>query len=193
AAPGMQAAQVAAPWVTGADGTFRASPASPGRVRVVVRHPQYVEAQSELVTLAPGGEAHVELVMHEGGALEGRVLDANGRPVEGARVVVSATRGSLERTTRTASDGTFVFVALPEAVLVSASASDGDTPDVRTTVAIPEGGRKEMTIALPEPRDALPIAVVDASGWPVEAAQVSASSLAAGGGLWAPPFPPAHG
>jgi protocatechuate 3,4-dioxygenase beta subunit len=199
-APGMgavvgaaQGAEAALPWVTAADGTFRASPASPGRVRVVVRHPQYVEAQSDLVTLAPGGEAHVDLVMHEGGALEGRVLDANGRPVEGARVVVSATRGSLERTTRTASDGTFVFVALPEAVLVSASASDGDTPDVRTTVAIPEGGRKEMTIALPEPRDALPIAVVDASGWPVEAAQVSASSLSPESVLRTTAFTDAHG
>ena len=193
AAPGMQAAQVAAPWVTGADGTFRASPASPGRVGVVVRHPQYVEAQSELVTLAPGGEAHVEVVMHEGGALEGRVVDARGRPIESARVVVSATRGSLERSTRTASDGSFVFVALPEAVLVSASASDGDTPDVRTTVAVPEGGRKELTIALPEARDALPVAVVDASGWPVEAAQVSASSLSPESVLRTTAFTDGHG
>src|ERR1019366_7474087 len=193
AAPGMQAAQVAAPWVTGADGTFRASPASPGRVGVVVRHPQYVEAQSELVTLAPGGEAHVEVGMHEGGALEGRVVDARGRPIESARVVVSATRGSLERSTRTASDGSFVFVALPEAVLVSASASDGDTPDVRTTVAVPEGGRKELTIALPEARDALPVAVVDASGWPVEAAQVSASSLSPESVLRTTAFTDGHG
>ena len=76
------------PWVTRADGTFRASPASPGRVRAIVRHPQYVEAQSDLVTLSPGGEAHVDVVMHEGGTLEGRVLDARDRPVEGARVVV---------------------------------------------------------------------------------------------------------
>jgi hypothetical protein len=190
---GSPPAEATPPWVTRADGTYRASPASPGRVRIVVRHPQYVEAQSDLVTLAPGGEARVDVVMHEGGALEGRVVDARGRPVEGARVVVSATRGSLERTTRTAGDGTFVFVALPEAVLVSASASDGDTPDVRTTVAVPEGGRRELTIALPEARDALPIAVVDASGWPVEAAQVSASSLSPESFLRTTAFTDAHG
>ncbi|HXN34172.1 MAG TPA: hypothetical protein VN894_20060, partial [Polyangiaceae bacterium] len=82
------------PWVTRADGTFRASPASPGRLRAIVRHPQFVEAQSEPVTLAPGGEVEVEIVMHGGGALEGRVVDAHNRPVE-ARVSVSATRGTL--------------------------------------------------------------------------------------------------
>jgi hypothetical protein len=86
-------------------GTFRAAPASPGRVRAIVRHPQYVEAESEVVTLPPGGEAHVEVVMRQGGALEGRVLDARDRPVRGARVVVSAVRGTLERTTRTGRDG----------------------------------------------------------------------------------------
>jgi hypothetical protein len=61
--PGRSARGVAEPlyepWVTRSDGTFRATPASPGRVRAVVRHPQYVEAQSDLVTLAPGGEVHV--------------------------------------------------------------------------------------------------------------------------------------
>ena len=42
------------PWVTGQDGTFRATPASPGRVRAIVRSAAYVEAQSEIVTLSPG-------------------------------------------------------------------------------------------------------------------------------------------
>jgi hypothetical protein len=168
------------PWVTRSDGTFRAAPASPGRIRAVVRHPQFVEAQSELVTLAPGGEANVDIVMHGGGSLEGRVLDARDRPVEGARIVVSALRGSLERTTRTASDGSFAFASLPEAVSVTAGvdASD-DQPDVRMTLEVPEGGRKDVTIHLPEPRGALAVSVVDDRHRAVAAAQVSASSLAA--------------
>src|SRR5690606_38150776 len=46
-------------WVTGFDGTFSASPVPPGRVRALVRHPEYVEGVSRPVTLAPGGEARV--------------------------------------------------------------------------------------------------------------------------------------
>jgi len=170
----------AEPWVTRADGTFRASPASPGRVRAIVRHPQFVEAQSDLVTLLPGGEANVDVVMHEGGTLEGRVVDARDRPVEGARVLVAATRGSFERSTRTASDGTFAFASLPAEITLTAGVDDDDNqPDVRMTASIPEGGKKEVTVRLPEAREPLAVTVVDEHDRPVDFAQVSASSLAA--------------
>lgn len=169
---------LAEPWVTRADGTFRASPASPGRVRAVIRHPQFVEAQSDVVTLLPGGEAHVDVVMHEGGTLEGRVVDAHDRPVSGARIVVSAVRGTLERATRSGTDGTFAFASLPDEVSLTAGVdADDEQPDVRMTVTIPEGGKKEVTVRLPEPREALAVTVVDERDWPVDAAQVSASSL----------------
>jgi hypothetical protein len=172
-------ASLAEPWVSRDDGTFRAAPASPGRVRVVVHHPQYVEAQSDVVDLAPGGEAHVDVVMHAGGTLEGRVLDAHDRPVAGARVAVSATHGSLERNTHTSSDGTFAFAAMPDEVVVTASVDDDDTqPDGRMVVAVPEGDRKEIVLHLPEARDPLSVTVTDPRGRSVEAAQVSASSLA---------------
>ncbi|HEX3343286.1 MAG TPA: carboxypeptidase regulatory-like domain-containing protein, partial [Polyangiaceae bacterium] len=52
-------------------------------------------------------------------------------------------------------------------------------PDVRMTVRIPEGGKKEVTVHLPEPREALAVTVVDDRDRPVDAAQVSASSLSA--------------
>ena len=180
APPSTPARSVEEPWVTHADGTFRVGPASPGRVRAIVRHPQFVEAQSDLVTLLPGGEAHVDVVLHEGGTLEGRVLDAHDRPVEGARVVVSATHGTLERSTRSASDGTFAFAALPDEVSLTAGVDEDDAqPDVRTTVRIPEGGKKELVVHLPEPREALAVTVVDDRDRPVDAAQISASSLTA--------------
>jgi S1-C subfamily serine protease len=184
------------PWVTRADGTFRVSPASPGRVRVIVRHPEYVEAQSDLMMLAPGGEANVDVVLRQGGALEGRVLDAHDRPVEGARMLVTAVDGALERSTHTASDGTFAFVALPDAVLLTATVTvggDADAPDARMAVAIPEGGRKEVTVTLPEPREALPVTIVDEHGWPVDAAQVTASALSPDAWLRTTSFTDKHG
>ena len=177
---GAQPVPLSEPWVTRADGTFSASPASPGRVRAIVHHPQYIEAQSDIVTLLPGGEAHVDVVMHEGGTLEGRVLDANERPVEGARVVVAATRGTLDRATRSANDGTFAFASLPEEVSLTAGIdADEEQGDVRVVVSIPEGGKKEITVHLPEPREPLEVTVVDDRDRGVDAAQVSASSLSA--------------
>ncbi len=186
-APGGQ------PWVTREDGTFEASPVTPGRIRAVVRHPQYVEAESDVVTLAPGGEQRVDVTMHAGGSLEGRVLDARDRPVEGARVTVSATRGSLERSTRTASDGSFAFASLPDAVSLSAGAGEDLQPQVRLAIGVPEGGRREVTIHLPEARGALPVTVVDERGWGVDTAQVGVASLSAGAPLRVTAFTDAKG
>jgi hypothetical protein len=188
AMPAEPAGGGAEPWVTRDDGTFRASPASPGRVRAFVRHPQYVEAQSDVVTLVPGGEAQVRVVMHRGGSLEGRVLDSDDRPVSSTRVFVSATHGTLERMTRTASDGTFAFAALPESVILTTSSDDDETPDARTSVEIPEGGRREVTVRLPAPRSPLVVTVVDDRGAGVSAAQVSARSLSVDAPLRATAF-----
>jgi hypothetical protein len=79
--------------------------------------------------------------------------------------------------TRTASDGTFAFAALPESVILTTSSDDDETPDVRTTFEIPEGGRREVTVRLPAPRRPLVVTVVDERGGGVSAAQVSARSL----------------
>jgi hypothetical protein len=191
----MRAAGVPAePWVTRGDGTFRAAPASPGRVRAIVHHPQYVEALSEVVTLASGGEAHLEIVMHAGGTLDGRVLDSHDRPVAGARVVVSATHGSLERSTLSASDGTFAFAAMPDSLMLTATAGDNDEQtDVQMGVLIPEGGHKEVTIHLSEPHEPLEVTVVDDGGWPVDAAQVTAGSLSTRTPLRVTAFTDGHG
>lgn len=182
------------PWVTRNDGTFVAKPVSPGRVRALVRHPQYVEAQSEIVTLQAGGEAEVTVTLHGGGSLDGRVVDASGRGVAGVRVLVSAERGSFERSATTATDGTFVFVAVPDRVLVAVVRGD-DTGDVavRVPVLIPDGGRKTVTLTLPPDRPALGVRVTDDRGYPVDAAELSASSLDPGAPLRSTAFTDARG
>jgi protocatechuate 3,4-dioxygenase beta subunit len=166
------------PWVTKRDGTFRCTPATPGRIRALVRHPQYVEAVSDVVTLNAGGEATVTVVMSAGGALEGRVLDHRGHAVSGARVSIAATRGTLERSARTASDGTFAFASVPESITVSVSSEEDPTQiAARQLVQVPDGGKKEITITLPAPRDPVDVRVRDDRGYPLDAAQVTAHSL----------------
>ena len=179
------------PWVTRADGSFRIGPVSPGRVRALVRHPQFVEASSDIVTLAPGRGAHVDIVMHAGGSLEGRVEDRAGHGVAGVRVVVAAVRGSTSKSTRTSSDGTFAFSALPDTVTLTATAEDGGA--ARTTVTVAEGSTREVTLTLPEARLALGARVTDDRGYPVDAAQITVASLDPPSPLRVTAFTNAHG
>ncbi len=166
------------PWVTKDDGTYRASPASPGRIRVVVRHPEYLETVSDVLKLAPGGTAQVDLVLKEGGSLEGRVVDAGGRPVAGANVTLAASRGSLERSMSSASDGTFAFAAVPEEVVVTAAVGeDSDGRIAQATAEVPHGGKATVTLTLADPRPPLSVHVSDDRGYPVGAAQISVGSV----------------
>ena len=166
------------PWVSGRDGMFKATPIPPGRVRALVHHPQYVEAMSDVVTLVSEKESRVDVVLSRGGSLEGRVVDTRGRQVAGAHVTALATRGSLERVTRSGSDGSFAFAALPEAVTILVS-RDEDIAQVavRIEVTIPEGGKKSIELSLPEARPSLAVKVTGDRGAGIDAAQISAVSL----------------
>ncbi|HEY1959851.1 MAG TPA: carboxypeptidase regulatory-like domain-containing protein [Polyangiaceae bacterium] len=173
-----QASPRAEPWVTSSDGTFRASPATPGRVRALVRHPEYVEAWSELVTIPAGGEAHVEVVLRGGGSVEGRLVDARGDPVSGARIELLATHGTLQRDTRSASDGTFAFASVPHDVSLDVyETEDATAPALRATTTVADGERRELTLTLPAARDPVDVAVRDDRGYAVASAQVSMTSL----------------
>jgi protocatechuate 3,4-dioxygenase beta subunit len=166
------------PWVTRFDGTFRVRPVTPGRVRALVRHPAYVEGLSEAVTLAPGGEAHVEVTLYAGGSLEGRVVDENKRPVGGARIDLVALHGTLERSTVSADDGSFAFAAVPSEVALSVSRPDEmASVALREEVRVAEGEKKRIELVLPALRGSVQVRVRDARGAPVETAQVSIASL----------------
>ncbi|WP_437674965.1 carboxypeptidase regulatory-like domain-containing protein [Sorangium sp. So ce131] len=166
------------PWVTRGDGTFRAEPITPGRVHAIVRHPEYVETISETVTLQPGGEAHVRVVMRQGGLLEGRVLEEDRKPVAGARVELAATAGSLERVTYSADDGTFAFAAVPDEVLLSVARPESPADVVaRLVVEVPERERKEIEVVLPKVRETVAIHVADDRGYPLDRVEIRVLSL----------------
>jgi len=172
------AAREAEPWVTLSNGTFRLAVLPPGRLRVLARHPSYVEAMSEAVTVAPGAEATVRVTLRGGASLEGRVVDALGRPVAGARLEIMATYGTLQRTMVTAGDGTFGFAAVPSDITLTVTRPGSDTaPVVRKELSLREASRNEITLTLPSARDAVNLRVVDERGAGLGAAQVSVTSL----------------
>lgn len=166
------------PWLSGGDGTFSLQPVTPGRVRIVARHPNYVEAISEAVQLVPGATQELVLVMRQGGALEGRVVEANGAPVASVRVEVAAMEGSLERITYTADDGTFAFAALPHEVLLSVSRAN--TPEHiidQRGVRVAADEITEIEIELPEQREEVALRIVDERGYPIDRVQIAVQSL----------------
>jgi protocatechuate 3,4-dioxygenase beta subunit len=177
--PGAQALPPAPePWVTRSDGTFRAFPVPPGRVRAIARHPAYVEAESETVALAPAGEAAVHVVLHAGGTLEGRVLDSRRDPVGGARIELAAVHGSLERTTTSAQDGTFAFASVPAEISLSVSRPDAvDDVALRATLGVAEGERKEVELVLPEAREPMRVRVLGERAEPLALVQLVVLSL----------------
>jgi hypothetical protein len=143
-----------------------------------VRHPAYVEGASELVSLAPGGEAEVRVVLSQGGTLLGRVLDDRGDPVADAEVEIVGQRGSMVRVTLTANDGSFEFAAVPDEIIVSVTRrEDIGRVALRKTLEVGEGERVEIELVLPAPRDSVRLSVSNSDGQPIELAEINALSL----------------
>ncbi len=166
------------PWVTRFDGSFRAAPVPPGRLRAIVRHPAYVEAISAAVAVEPGGEGKVTVVLLAGGRIVGRVRDEKGFAVAGAYIEIAARAGSVARGVRTATDGAFVLAAVPGEV--SLALSPPDKPNevaLRIDVEVPEGATKELELVLPSPRPPTKVRVLDDRRYPIKGAQVTISSL----------------
>ncbi|HZO14567.1 MAG TPA: carboxypeptidase regulatory-like domain-containing protein, partial [Polyangiaceae bacterium] len=165
-------------WLSNRRGQFELTPVTPGRVRVVARHPSYVESMSDPVNLEPGEKIELKIVMHRGGILEGRVLEADRSPVVGARIELLATAASSVRITFTAEDGTFAFAALPSEVILNVSRADAPEHIVeRLVLDVPPDQRREVEIILTQPRDAVKFRVIDDRGYPLDHCQISVSSL----------------
>jgi hypothetical protein len=166
------------PWVTDGGGQFTARPITPGRVRVIVRQPDYVEGTSELVTVAPGGEAKVKITLLKGGSLEGRVADERDQPLEGVQVELSSPNATRTELATTASDGTFAFAAVPAEVTLSlARAEDPARVVLRKSLHLTEGAKETLVLVLPAVREPVHIVALDEDDRPIELAEIAVTSL----------------
>lgn len=175
---GGSSRRASAPWVAALDGTFKCSPVTPGRVHVLVRHPSYIEQLTDEMTMGSGGHLGLHIVLLEGGRLEGRVLEESRIPVAGVRVEISATEGTFEALTYTASDGTFAVAAAPTEVVLTLSRPEAPSEvAARVVVDVPSGGKRETEIVLPTTRPNVNVRVSDDRGVPIDRAEVRAVSL----------------
>jgi protocatechuate 3,4-dioxygenase beta subunit len=169
--------RMGSPWLSDVDGDFRLFPVTPGRVRLIVRHDSYVETVSDPVSIEPGAEARIKVVMLEGASLIGRVLDDRDFPVAGARIELSATKGVSRHSLFTRADGTFEFKAVPSSVLLSLARPDNPVEFVlRKTLDLGNESRREIELRLPPAREAVEI-TLSADRQAIDLAQVVAISL----------------
>jgi hypothetical protein len=166
------------PWVSRADGSFRASPVTPGRVQLLVRHPEFVEGLTDVFPLAPGQEKEVHVVLSRGGRLEGRVVEEDRSPVVGARLEIAALEGTFEALSYTEEDGTFAAASVPKEILVSVTRPDalGEIA-ARLTIEVTPGRTTRVEIVLPKAREATTLRVVDRADFPISGAEVRVVSL----------------
>ncbi len=164
-------------WVSDLDGNYRIDDVPPGRVRLIARHPDFVEASSELVSLEPGGEARVRLVLERGATLSGRLLDELGRPVARARIdALSSQRTPASALTDF--DGTFTFRAVPARVdLLVARPEERQRFVLRRSVTLGPGESREIELRLPAERPPLRVVTRGEDGLPLAGATVALLSL----------------
>jgi hypothetical protein len=166
------------PWTSNRGGQFTARPVTPGRLRVIVRHPDYVEAESELVTLTSGGEATLKIVLLRGAVLEGRVLDERDQPAAGVELELSSPRAGPSQRATSASDGTFAFAAVPADVTLSlARPEDPARVVLRKSLHLADAARESLELKLPAVRQAVRVVVRDEADRPLELVEVLATSL----------------
>lgn len=178
--PGMPApgAPPHGSWQSDLDGRFVIDEVPPGRVRVLVRHPEFVEAMSSAVTLDPGGEQRVRVALSRGASLEGRLVDGLGRPVEGARIHAIAPHGTQERSALTHADGSFAFGGVPaELDLLVARPEQRYRFVLRRSFELTLGETRQVELTLPSERPPLAVFVADDTGQPLEGARVLLLSL----------------
>ncbi|HSC86424.1 MAG TPA: carboxypeptidase regulatory-like domain-containing protein, partial [Polyangiaceae bacterium] len=151
-------------------GRFQVVDVPPGQIVVLGRHPDYLDAKSRTVTLAPAGRVEVEIVLGRGAPLRGRVLDHRDFPVGDARVTLSA-RG-YERQVVVAEDGSFELGAAPRELSIRVTRASQPLRSLLAEQLRERDPAAELVLRLPAPRESSRVRVVDERGDGVGLAQI---------------------
>lgn len=168
---------------TAADGSFRLAGLPPGeQVELIVVHPAYPPVRVPGVEVPPPEPLVIEL--REGGALAGRVVGADGQPVEGATLIryetTSMTVGGAQSSHGTSSGigttdarGRFHVANLALGLIEIEVAAPGWTPAWLRGLAIPAGGTLDVGDVVLQRGAVLEGAVRDGDGNPAAGLHVS--------------------
>ncbi len=164
--------------VTDAEGRFRLVDLAPGVVSVEAKGATWGRATEDAVAVPQRGA--LELVVRPGGRLAGRILDMEGKPVEG--VTVRVEPAALERLrdvlrqqpVRTDAKGTFAFEGLQagDTYRISAAKKGFSRASIGPFPIKPGTVKEDLELRL-DASAALRVRLLDLEGKPVTALEVS--------------------
>jgi protocatechuate 3,4-dioxygenase beta subunit len=123
------------------------------------------------VETRPGARAEVSLALAPSGSVRGRVTDARGRPVDGARLVLLPDGAGEPGAATTDAEGRYAFTALQAGGYALEVVGRGGVP-VSERVEVRGGERRDLDVVLPE-GGALRVRVQGSDGRPRAGASVS--------------------
>ncbi|MBN1418165.1 MAG: carboxypeptidase regulatory-like domain-containing protein, partial [Planctomycetes bacterium] len=174
--------------VTNADGRFRMLTIEPGAgCSLLAQHSMYLDSQSEPFEILPGVEyADLKIVMAAGGAVSGRVVDGEGRPIEGATVKAQLVSEGLDvnfmsgKTVRSDGNGAFLVGGLePGAYIAAAEAAGYLTRSVTGVQVVSGRTTADIEIRLGE-GSSVAGRVMDPAGEPISGATVTVTDTSEG-------------
>jgi protocatechuate 3,4-dioxygenase beta subunit len=166
------------PWSSDASGSFLLQDVPPGHIRVLARHPDFVEATSAEQELAPAGEITLTLQLTRGAALSGHVTEPGGRPVARARLEAQGRHSLQQSSVLTRDDGSFELRSVPTEVdLFVARPSDRQRFVLRQSLQLRAGEARQLELTLPPERAALEVSVQGDDQRALAGALVSVLSL----------------
>lgn len=163
-------------FVTDEQGRFSVGEIPPGAVRVSALHPAFVRGESALRAARAGETIEVEVVLHSGGLIDGRLVDERGYPIAQQMIEVRVEHDPAVRRVFTARDGTFRVPAILGRASVVAVVNG--QPAARAEVEVADAQEQRLTLSLDRETRRVRGRVLDPSGYPVAGAEV----LLAGGG-----------
>lgn len=168
---------------TGPDGRFRFDALSVGDWTLEAEAPGHEPAARPLRASTRFRNPPVVVDLRPVGRVLARVLDRDGAPRPGARVVLGGSGVWPPRSVEAGPDGTAVFEDVPPGLYALRARSGDDVARVRATLLLDPGETREAELRL-EPGRTLALEVRDASsGDPIEGAAVTAGD----GGLASTP------
>lgn len=168
------------------NGGFVIENVSPGRFTLAVAAPGFQPVQRKGIEVVAGKDVSgLEVTIHKGAIVEGRVTTTEGRPVAGAHLRVMPT-GNAGNPVLAAlglpeavadGDGAYQLAGVPEGAR-SIVAEERDYPKVVQTLAV-QPGSNHLDFQLADGRE-VSGQVVDPQGQPIPGAEVSLSSQSGG-------------
>jgi len=162
--------------VSAADGRFVLGDVPPGRLRIEILQPSMVPFRGKPLVLPPGGHLDLgALTVSRAALVVGRVIDADGAPVGGARVVVRSSDGAAAALYAITGVGGDFSLPLSPGDHILAAAGDGRS-DVTALVRVVAGkSPAPVTLRFERAGTRVVVGVIkDSAGRPLVAARVLA-------------------